>query len=426
MSKVANWTYALAVAAGAIALCGCGSKNHRGLTPRPIEITAFTEAQEPDRAAPAQTAPSAPVQLSASSEPESAVAAMADQPAETNSAASTTTTAPAGLAAIRSGEQLLNPGDVIVLDTVVGQVSGRPIFADALLEPIADQLRREAQQLPPRDFAQRAAQIINSRMTEVVLTELFFAEAEASLSEEQQLGLFAFLRNLQEKTIASGQGSRTVTEERLMEELGLTIEQYTERERNALLIWHLINRRISPRVIVSWKDVQREYERRKAEFNPPSSVTVHILRLSNQDQAEQIQKVKDGLARGESFTAVVESIGSQGLTKPDPFPMRSDEISDIEINEVFKTHLAGLDVGQASAPFETEGRTNWLYVAAVDRPKGQTLFDVQRQLMRELQVRRETEERERYVRSLFAKGIHDELNEMSRRVLAVALMRYGR
>ena len=35
------------------------------------------------------------------------------------------------------------------------------------------------------------------------------------------------------------------------------------------------------------------------------------------------------------------------------------------------------------------------------------------------------EERSRYIRSLFDKGIYSELDEMSRRVLTVAIMRYG-
>ena len=50
----------------------------------------------------------------------------------------------------------------------------------------------------------------------------------------------------------------------------------------------------------------------------------------------------------------------------------------------------------------------------------------QRQLAQELYVRRRDEQRQIYMRSLFEKGIYDELDEMLRRVLTVAVMRYGR
>jgi len=68
----------------------------------------------------------------------------------------------------------------------------------------------------------------------------------------------------------------------------------------------------------------------------------------------------------------------------------------------------------------------WLHVVAIQQQPGKTLLDVQRQLYSELKVRRQTEEREKYIRTLLSRGIHDELDEMARRVLTVALLRYAR
>jgi hypothetical protein len=69
--------------------------------------------------------------------------------------------------------------------------------------------------------------------------------------------------------------------------------------------------------------------------------------------------------------------------------------------------------------------TVWIYVAKISQPPPRSLYDVQRQLAQELMIKRQNEEYGRYIRSLFDRGIYSELDEMSRRVLTVAIMRYG-
>lgn len=416
----------LAVLAAAV-IFGCASKSDRGVNVRRVHVSEFANRPQSDEAAKSST-PGAPAESRRAAGPEpleplpeepSPIAATPDAPGQSPAA-------PREAAQPRPGEQLMKPGDIIVIDSVVGQVSGRPIFADALLAPLADELRAQAARLSARDFALYVQQRVNDQLREVVLTELFIAEAEASLTPQQHQGLFAMLRDLQERQISSGRGSRTITEERLREELGLTIEEYTQRERNTRLIWYLLNKKVEPRAIVSWKDVQREYERRKSEFNPPASVTLKMLRLSLANDPDRIADVKSRLAAGESFDSIAGSIGPPAVVTPDPFPMGPGGVSDIPINDLFKPALAGLNVGETSQPVEADGRITWLYVVSIDQPPPRTLLEVQRQLYDQIKNRRQTEEREKYIRMLLSRGVHDEIEEMSRRVLTVALLRYGR
>ncbi|MCI0362513.1 MAG: hypothetical protein L0Y44_10100 [Phycisphaerales bacterium] len=323
-------------------------------------------------------------------------------------------------------EGSVETGKPVIIESLVGQVSGRPIFADSLLEPIADQLRRESERLTTQQFVQQAAQIVNARLNEVVLSELFLAEAQAALTPQQQQGLLAFLKAFRERTLAEGFGSLSQRERELQQEQGISVDEYVELERNRVLIANLINEKIEPRVIVSWKDVQREYERRKAEFNPPAKVTLRRIRLSN-DQPQEIERVKSRLAAGDDFASVAESAGESngGLWDAD-FPIGPGGISDIDINEAYKPYLSGLSAGQTTEAIEHDGRTIWLHIDKIDQPAPRGLYDLQRQLAEELYFRRRAEQRDRYIKSLFDKGIYSELEEMSRRVLLVALMRYGR
>lgn len=405
---------------------GCAMKPDRTSRTRQVQITEFAQKPTANADAPRREATSVANDQSANAPPPATAETEVTAAAGPDSAEpSPDSSPPPPPAPIRRGEQLVNAGDMVVIDSVIGQVSGRPIFADELLEPIADQLRREAERSSAAEFQARARQIISNRLNEVILNELLIAEAEAALTPQQQQGLLAFVRQMQEKTIATGQGSRTVTEERLLEEVGMTLQQYTERERSGILIRFLLDRRVNSRAIVSWKDVQREFNKRQAEFNPPATVTLKRVRIPTSEQP-LIEQTSQRLAAGEPFDAVVEALDPSMVTTLDPLHMGPGGMADVEISETYKPHLVGLTVGQTSPPIQLSGRTEWLHVAAIDQAPRRTLYDVQRQLENELRLRREAEERNRYINTLFARGIHDELNEMAERVLLVALLRYGK
>jgi hypothetical protein len=257
------------------------------------------------------------------------------------------------------------------------------------------------------------------RLQEVILNELLLAEAEASLTDQQQQGLLAFLRDFQEKKLAEERGSRSRLEHELQLE-GITPDQLMEFEKNRVLLQNLLFEKIRPRIIVSWKDVQREYERRKAEFNPPTRVTLKRIRLDDASQPELIAQVKSRLAAGDDFETIAIAAGM-------PFETGPGGVSDIaDLNESYRAALSGLSEGQTTTAIEASGRTQWIHIAKVDQPPMKTVFDVQREIEGQLRARREREERERYLRTLFDKGIYSEIDEMAKRVLDVALARYGR
>ena len=319
----------------------------------------------------------------------------------------------------------LEPGQPVIIDQLIGQVSGRPIFVDALLDPLADQIRQEARRRRPEDFNRWVQQRVVDRLQEVILNELLLAEAEAALTEQQQQGLLAFLRDFQEKKLAEERGSRSQLERELQLE-GITPEQLLEFKKNEVLLQNLLSERIAPRVIVSWKEVEREYERRKGEFNPPARVTLKRIRLENESQAEQIAQVKARLAAGDDFSAIAKDVGMPHDGQWDTFPVGPGGVSDIaDLNEAYLAAMKGLQEGQTTEPIEVSGRTQWIHIAKLEQPPPKSLYDVQREIHRDLRVRREREERERYLRTLFDKGIYSEVNEMAQRVVEVALRRYG-
>ncbi len=325
-----------------------------------------------------------------------------------------------------AAQEPIEAGEQVVVDSLIGQVNGRPIFADEFFEPIEAQLTAASQRLNKGQFNQEALRIVTGHLEEVVLNELFLAEAEASLSSEERKGIFGFMRYLQERTLSEAGGIEQEARKRLALQ-DLTLEQYLELEKNRALIQKLIMEKIRPRVIVSWRDIEREYERRIEEFNPPAQVTLLRIRLNSESDATRIEEVKTRLLQGDPFEDIATDIGDVDGGRWRTIQMGGAETDEVALSSEFIDRLGEIKVGTTTEPFELSSSTWWLHVAEVDQPPARSIYDpgVQRMLSDHLHSVRFNEEFMHYRSKLFQRGIFDELNEMRDRLMAVAILRYG-
>ncbi len=318
------------------------------------------------------------------------------------------------------------PGHPVIVDSLVGHVNGRPIFADEFLEPIEDHLMRVAEQKRGPELEMEFMRIINEWLREVVQNELILAEAQASLSEQEQLGLFAWLRRTYEEEIRKGGGTRSGAQSRRLSE-GEELDQYLDRQKDFVLIEQLRRDKIEPRVIVSWRDIEREYQRYYDEFNPPGTVTLALIRLSSKKQGPLIEDVTQRLAAGEPFADVAEELGFSDGGTWETFQIGPGGLNDIEVRDEMKAALEGLEVGDTTTPFLLGSSTVWLNVVEVTSPIARSIYDPQVQLALRNSIinRRRYIEWTRYVNSLVETGVHDDLDEMATRLFRIALLRYA-
>ncbi|MCZ6835696.1 MAG: hypothetical protein O7G85_07980 [Planctomycetota bacterium] len=328
----------------------------------------------------------------------------------------------------RESLSVVKPGERILIDSLVGHINGRPIFADEILLPIEDQLMALSRRSSSvEEFSEQAGLIISDRTIAVVKNELILSEAEASLTPEQQQGLLFFLRNLKEEEVAKRGGSRQEAERRLFEDEGISLEEKVELEKETVLIRSTMFQKIRSRVIVSWHDIEREYERNYDQFNPPRQVTISRIRLDSSN-TEQVEDVKTRLAAGEDFGDIAQLVGMNKRGLWNTFIVGKDGVSDIPINDAYKPYLENLEEGQVTEAFETtRGRIMWLQVTKLTQPEGRSLYDqdVQEMLRRGIFDQRMVVERGRYMQKLLEKSTVDDLNLMANRIIEIALIRYS-
>jgi hypothetical protein len=322
----------------------------------------------------------------------------------------------------------LATGESWPVDELIGQINGRPIFADAFFQPISDELIAHAAK-PDRVVGRELfTRTVRAAFKGQVDSELVVAEAESQLSPEQQEGIFAWLRGIQEETIAERGGSRAAAEASLRAEGTQSLDDYLQETREVALASRLLAQKIDPRAIVSWREVLQAYERDRKIYNPPEQIRIGRIRFDATTDADKIERVKQLVAEGRNFSELVTEFGvaDGGLWQSSDLP--AEGIEGLPLSDAVKTRIKDLAPGAVSEPLEQRDFTSWFAVLAIERPKSRSVYDRDLQLTITEQLRsiRRTIERQRYLNSLRSRWVTDDIVEMEKRLVDFALARYWR
>jgi len=327
------------------------------------------------------------------------------------------------------------PAGIWPVDALVGQINGRPVFADDFLEPISDQLKRCVANPDRVVGREQFLAVVKSWFKRTVDSELVVAEAESQLSPEQQQGLLAWLKSIQEETIAERGGSRAAAEESLQAEGTQSLDEFMRERRDFSLAMRLLNQRLEPRSIVSWREVEQAYERDRKLFNPPKQLKLGRMRFDTVAEADKIERVKALAAEGKSFSQVAKELGvaDGGLWQSTDLPEQG--IEGLPLSDAIKARIGGFEgngagggIDRITEPLLSRDFTIWYAVLAVETPPSRPIYDrdVQLGLYAQLRDVRRSIEQQRYIGTLRSRWVTDDIGEMEERLVAFALERYWR
>lgn len=313
----------------------------------------------------------------------------------------------------------------VIVESLVGQVNGRPIFANEILEPIADQLLvlSEESNFDITAFKNSAKQQIANQMQAVVKSELLLSEAKSGMTVEEKRGLFSYLQRVREDMASSAGGSQSAVTRQLLDEEGQTVDEYLDFKQQQVLIDQLLREKVSPHIQVTWRDVLREWEKNKHQFNVAGTVTLGMIRVSSD---EEVVIVDDLFTRGESFSTVATSAGMDNGGVWDTFELGEEGLAGIDVADSIKTHIVDLDEGEIAGPIKIASSSYWFTIIKIQEQKLASIWEPQIQLrLREyLYSVRSMIEENRFLERILADGSYDEFNAMVDRILHVAVTRY--
>jgi hypothetical protein len=316
----------------------------------------------------------------------------------------------------------------VLIESKVGDVNGKPIFATEFLEPMGARMAAEAERMPRQEWVIWANRQIERGLTEIMQDELLRAEALSRLTPEQKQGFRAFLQGLRKDLASGAAGSRTLAAKRLAEAEGLTEDEFiAAREQQALVRTTLI-RDIDNRVNVSWRDIEQRYQREFDVFNPAPTAAFRLIRVSATDE-DTIKQITDALEQGEDFEAVAAESGSN--YKPDEGGL--EEVSfegsyaEAELfgGRILNEKAHTLTPGQWTGPFEIGSFVGFLKLEDIHQ-QSMSLYDAQLIIYQQILAERRSNELKKYMGRLQERASFTELQDMRDRIFLVADRRYGR
>ncbi|MDX1682390.1 MAG: peptidylprolyl isomerase [Phycisphaeraceae bacterium] len=346
---------------------------------------------------------------------------------ETTDDESTSANDPAGATVVATADPdrpASNDDDAWTVDGMVGQVNGRPLYARDVLGPLEAQLQALGRNpdLSRSQFRSRAAELIASRLQQLVADELILGEAERDLSEQERFGLSQMLDQKREEMLRFyGEGSRALAETRLREQRGIGLEEAMEQERQAIVVKRYLGKKLHPKINVSRRDIERYYRENLDEFQPPPGRTIHLIRVRDEEARD---KVAQRLSQGETFLEVARS--DLNTYKPDVEGLFAKAVEGDEVFGAKPLNDAMLDLkeGQHAGPLEFASGYAWVYVASISGGEGRSLKDAQRDIENLLRRQRFQALSAQYRQRLFRTGVYNPLDEMTEDLLAIAIARY--
>jgi len=354
-------------------------------------------------------------------------------------------------------------GIPLTVEALVGQVNGRPVYANKVLAPVADQIEVASKKLSRSELAdeirsslyseseQMGTRIRTGRMYELVITDLLLSEAVGSMSKEQSYGILAVVRQMRQDLVSAQGGSHAQLRHDLEQQVGLSVDKFLELQRDQILIDALYRQKIWPKVNVTWRDIQREFEQvslgevvleieedkertnavlKALRLGTPlgsieearGSVTLGMIRLHKEDPL--IAQATEAFADGMLFSEVADLVGVSNGGVWDSFKMGLGGIEDIEVVSKIKKHLVGVSEGDILDSFELGSTVVWIAILEVEQPISLYNRRVQIAVQNALRWVQFNREKDRYVESLWGEGSLKEVKSMSDRVTNIAIRRY--
>ena len=313
----------------------------------------------------------------------------------------------------------------LAVDQLVGQINGVPVYANEFFRDMDARLRAEAQRQSLERWLPATRQDIQRKLVDTMRDELLLAEFQTSLTPQQRVGVLAFIDDIRNNIRRGLGGSEQEAESSLLDSENMTLDEYVRSLAERQFILQQLRKELSNRVQVSFREVQRYYERNVDEFVPAPVASLRIIRVTG---AAGASRVESALASGEPFAEVA---ARESAWRPDAGNLHEVEVdrAGLAATTFFRPEelngaAASLSPGESAGPIELGSSTWWIRLDEVRREPGQTLYEAQREIEQRLRAQKLQEEEQRYFAELLERSSVTEVPVMVDRLLRFAAERY--
>jgi len=315
-----------------------------------------------------------------------------------------------------------------MVDTKVGDINGKPVYANTFFASFEDRLRAEAALTTRDKWRISTARQIAEKLDKMIEGELLRAEALENFTPEQKQGFFAWMKGLQERVESQSQGSREAANERLEQTKGKSLDEYMRDEEQQQLVEFQVREKIQKRISVPWRDIKIEYERYyEALLNPPPKAMYRLVQIPT-NKPEDIAEFTRLRERGTPFAEIAAN-KTLNRYKPETGGLEEREFKgerkdaeffrDEKLNGAART----MQVGEVAGPFPIGDNQAYLGLDVIQQTT-RTLYEAQVAIEMQMRERRIHQAQSKYVNRLRERASISSTPEMTRQLLVIADARY--
>lgn len=318
--------------------------------------------------------------------------------------------------------------DPVLVQSKVGDINGRAIYALDFLAPMEAQFKVEAKKRKPADWNAFIEKEIRRELDTKIEDELLMAEARESFTPEQKKGFLAFLEDMRDDLYSKNRGSRSAANKKLFETEGVDEEQWMRDREQKELIQFQIMQMINKKTVVSWREIQQSYDRAYDKWNPPPVAYFHVIRVPTAKK-ERVAAVQEALDRGEDFATLAagpDNIYNRAQAGLEKRPLDADgDLTKAELFGIEKLNAAaqGLQPGQWAGPIPWGEATAWVYLAGIEKINV-SLYDAQLRIEGGIRDFKREHGRKKYIDRIKARSSITNVDEMTQRLMAIAAERF--
>jgi len=322
-------------------------------------------------------------------------------------------------------------GSPVLVDAKIGDINGKPVFASRFLATRADLLRARAAELRQKGgpnwkniWRQEVEADFKTGLNSLINDELLRAEAIANFTPEQRAGFLRFMETISEDLASKNRGSITAASQSLKDQ---TVQEYLREAEIKQLVGFQLQKSVINRVNVSWRDIRQWYDTHPELYNKPPKAKFRLVQISNRNP-DAIEAFKQALAEGkQKFEELARNPAN--ANKPEESGLEEKELTgersamefygNAELNKAAQT----LEPGQTAGPIAFGSYTAWLHLEEIVK-ENRSLYDEQIRIETGLKAIKMQAEHQKYMQRLRSKATVTSVDEMAKRLLAIAEERY--
>ncbi|MEM1446174.1 MAG: peptidylprolyl isomerase [Planctomycetota bacterium] len=315
----------------------------------------------------------------------------------------------------------IDPDDPLPVDGMIGQINGRPVYANDVLADLSDALAAKGRQLDAAQFENEAKQVINEAVRATLRSRLILAEAERALTEQEWQAVRYMRGQRREELLRThGLGSLKATDRVLREETGRGLEETLTRFQEGIITRTYISQNLNALINVTRRDIERFYRENQDRFQPDPTRDLTIIVTDTQEAADEVTtQLESGVAFAEVATGPLQALSTDGvmtdLAGDEPFGRPEIEGPMVDAEE-----------GEWFGPVEVEdGRLWFVKVDRVELAKHVSLEDAQASIEEALRQQQQSIRTEQFLKRLADEGNFTEPEAMVDALIRIAISRYA-